>query len=468
LSPIGKKLVQEAAFVEVIERTVAVVADGRGGGGKQFSRLVSQLLLFATLAHVGRPGAGQSVEIDTRRIEAAGLEIRHGAHLTLITDARERDDVARFPEVFDLAVDQWCDYFSIDRQRAADWNVIACVIVDQERFRLAGLFPEDLPQFPAGFQVDDRIWLYVQPGDYYTRHLLLHEGTHAFMQHFLGSHGPPWYSEGMAELLALHVWQDGKLTLRHSVRSSEEVPWWGRVKLVRNDRDAGRGLTLAEVMAVPAETFQKVNAYGWAWAACEFLDRNPRFQAAFRALPSVIRLAPGEFNRRFLEALMESGLAMTDIEFQWQVLVDEIDYGYDVPRAAAVVAETTQTGDTSTIRVSAAHGWQETAVKLQAGVACRVSAEGIFTIRNDGQDWPCDAGGVTIEYYRGRPLGQLLAAVRNSDPAAAASLQWQGIGRDGVLVFPQDGVLYLRVNESPTQLQDNEGELRVTVSPLSD
>ena len=81
--------------------------------------------------------------------------------------------------------------------------------------------PEDLPDFLAGYQRGHEIWIYLQPGDYYTRHLLLHEGTHAFMGWFLNGFGSPWYSEGMAELLAINQWQDGKLQLHYQLRDRQ-------------------------------------------------------------------------------------------------------------------------------------------------------------------------------------------------------------------------------------------------------
>ncbi len=55
-------------------------------------------------------------------------------------------------------------------------------------------------------------YLYVQPSEYYTRQLLLHEATHQF--HLLttaGNNAVPaaWYGEGLAEYFGMHNW-DGK------------------------------------------------------------------------------------------------------------------------------------------------------------------------------------------------------------------------------------------------------------------
>lgn len=55
-------------------------------------------------------------------------------------------------------------------------------------------------------------YLFVQPSEYFTRQLLLHEATHQF--HFLAAtanRGPAaeWYTEGLAEYFGMHNW-DGK------------------------------------------------------------------------------------------------------------------------------------------------------------------------------------------------------------------------------------------------------------------
>lgn len=54
--------------------------------------------------------------------------------------------------------------------------------------------------------------LFVQPSEYYTRQLILHEATHQF--HFLAATdnrtpAGPWYTEGLAEYFGLHNW-DGR------------------------------------------------------------------------------------------------------------------------------------------------------------------------------------------------------------------------------------------------------------------
>jgi hypothetical protein len=76
---------------------------------------------------------------------------------------------------------------------------------------------------------------------------------------------------------------------------------------------------------------------------------------------------------------------------------------------------------------------------------------------------------VTVHYYRGRPLGMLLAAVRRDeghgkDLTPLASPQAIGLAAD--FTPPHSGTLYLKINESAAHLADNEGTLTVHVAAL--
>ena len=155
------------------------------------------------------PAMPRAMKIDQQRVASAGISVLHGKHITLYTDVRaeategQTDPRQRWVELFDAAVPMWCEKFDIDRSSAKDYALSAIVMQDQQRFKQARLIPDDLPKFPAGYSRGHEFWMYVQTDDYYTRHLMLHEGTHAIMNWFKGSTGPPWYSEGMAEWLSL-------------------------------------------------------------------------------------------------------------------------------------------------------------------------------------------------------------------------------------------------------------------------
>ncbi len=424
--------------------------------------LVPLALLTAGCGLLAPPTFGQRLPIDEQLIQAAGLRLLRSEHMLLITDIRGRDDIDELGKVFDQAVPQWCEYFGVSPLNTDRWRAVACLIGDKDKFQQAQLLPGDLPPFPAGYQRGGDIWLFVQPGDYYTRHLLLHEGTHAFMEEFLGGFGPPWYAEGMAELLALHRWKDQVLHIRQPAADREAFPYWGRVKIIRQASQEGRAISMDEVMEISNESFRQVESYAWAWAACEFFDSHPDFQATFRKLKSTARLEPEIFNRTFRSQLNEHWNA---VQNQWQWMIEEIDYGYDVARAKPVpVADRRTDGAMTTLSVSAERGWQATGIAVEIGQILRFESDGEFQIKHDGQAWPCQADGITLEYYRGHPLGRLMAAV-NVERQIAPMIH---VGRENEIRFEQAGQLYLRVNESPAHWQDNRGVLTVRVTSKSD
>lgn len=403
---------------------------------------------------------------DVEALEARGLRVTRSPHLTLITDVRERSDVEEFNAVFEAAISQWCEYFEIPAKAVEGWHLTGVVITDpnqKQAFVDAGLFPRDLPPFPAAFQRGSMFWVYLQDGDYYTRHLLIHEGTHAFMETFLGGLGAPWYAEGMAELLGLHRWTKTDLVMNYQIQNREEVPYWGRVKLIREDRDAGLGKSLDEVLELKVEDFRKVNGYAWAWAACQFLDRHPEYQSQFRMLSNLAKLNPAEFNQRYRKSLSTK---KQEAEWQWQNFIEEMEYGYDVVNAVPVAVDSRRSDDNRVqFKLAVNRGWQDTEIDVKVGDRLRIEAEGMFQIKKDGQPWPCDAGGVTIEYYNGRPLGRLTAMIRSPENELSGPFD---IGLQKDIKSELAGRLLLRINESPAHWEDNEGVLAITVQALSD
>jgi hypothetical protein len=401
------------------------------------------------------------IDVDEQKLEANGIRTIKGKHLTVHTDIRDRADVEELANVFDQAVPQWCQYFGVDDKLAEAWRLDASIIVDQSRFERAGLFPADLPQFLAGFQRGDQIWVYIQQGDYYTRHLLLHEGTHAFMNQFLGGLPAPWYAEGMAELLGLNAWRESKLELAYRVTSRDETPFWGRVALLRAAVERGELKSLEDVLQIPGPAFRQVESYAWAWAACEFLSRHPLSEKTFAALPAHCADSAEVFNRRLTEALKNDWPAL---EFQWRQFLFEVDYGYDVPRAAISPAKKIS-DHSNQYTIDADRGWQSTGVGVTNGKSLTITASGEFQIARDTEPWPCQANGVTVEYYRGIPLGRLIAAVLPSPDSegSLADLIEIDVGSSATITPLLDGELLLRLNDSPAHWRDNAGNIEVNV-----
>ncbi|HEX5102232.1 MAG TPA: hypothetical protein VFV87_00370 [Pirellulaceae bacterium] len=425
----------------------------------------------APLEDLARQAEAQQFDLpalDEGKIAAAGIRRLDGQHITIYTDLPEAagQAVQELPQVFDAAVPLWCAYFGVDPATVEKWKIVGCVMVEKGRFQGAGLYSDNLPDFPNGYSAGSQVWLYDQPSDYYRRHLLLHEGTHAFMTRWLGGAGPPWYMEGMAELLGTHEWAGGKLTLGYLPRTKEEVPYWGRVKIVKDEFAANRGMTLDLIMNYDSRAHLRNEPYGWCWAAATFFDQHPLTQAAFRDLRSQVKDRTVDFNNRFRGRLKDH---LWEIDEDWLLFVLQCEYGYDVARAAVVrkpVGDLPAAG--ASVSIAADRGWQSSGFKLMAGRTYRLTAEGRYQVGNSPKPWPCEPGGVTIRYVAGQPLGMLLAATSDEEMPARPITPLanpQPIGVSATLTPETTGTLYLRINEAPSGLADNAGTLSVRIEP---
>lgn len=399
-------------------------------------------------------------EVDAQRAAAAGIRELTGRYVRLFTDLPSSPAVDELPAVFDAAIPLWAKYFELD-ESAVRGKFVGFLISDREKFASLDLLPQENRDFANGYNRNYEFWLVEQPSDYYRRHLLLHEGTHAFMQTQLGGAGAGWYMEGMAELLGTHRWQDGQLELGVMPASKDDVPMWGRVKIIRDAVKAGKPWPIAAVLEVDNRRQLDTEHYAWTWALAAMLDGTPAFREEFRELKGVV--ADSAFNDKFRAAY---GAKWRLLNQQWAAFVAQLDYGYDFERMAIALQPATKRGATE-VSIAADRGWQATGWKLEAGKSYRITANGEFQIANNGELWPCEPNGVTIEYHDGMPLGALLGALASTepsegDPSFARPLL---IGSAAVIQPKSDGVLCLRVNDSPAKLGDNGGTIEVKIAP---
>jgi len=433
--------------------------------------LIGVALLFSTcggavaVAQQGEaptPAESKSPQVapDDARIKAAGIRKLSGEHLTLYTDLPSARAVDELPALFDQAYAQWRDYFG--KEPKSPWRVVGCLIGDKQKFQDVGLAPADLPPFLHGYYRSDQVWLYEQPSDYYRRHLLLHEGTHAYADAALGSCGPPWYLEGIAELLATHSWVDGKLKLNVFPTRREDVPLWGRIKVVRDAIDAGHPLTLNEVLDYGPTAHRRAEPYAWCWALAAFLDGHPRYHERFQKLPILV-LEPN-FNQKVRELFGDDWKQLSD---EWQAFAANLEYAYDFERAAIdFKAGQPLPAAGATVTIAADRGWQSSGYQLEAGKSYRLSASGRFQLAKNPRPWISELNGVSIRYSQGKPLGVLLGAVYSPsrDPQAHVALATPiTIGPAATVKPDHSGTLYLRVNDSMAELADNAGKVEVRI-----
>jgi hypothetical protein len=405
-------------------------------------------------------------DIDAGRLAAAGLRVLDGWHVRIVTDLPTSPGVDELPAVFDAAVPLWAAYFDVPPERLGDAKWLGFVVKDRETFAALSLMPAERPDFLSGYANGWEFWLAEQPSDYYRRHLMLHEGTHAFMQSQLGGAGAPWYMEGMAELLGTHSWRDGKLQLGVMPANRDDVPMWGRTKLIRDAFADNQAWPLERVLAVDNSRSMPTDEYAWAWALATMLDGTPQFQERFRSLRSLA--ADPAFNDKFRALFADD---WGDVVTAWQALVAEVDYGYDVPRMAIFHAETAPVEDASRrSRIDVNRGWQSAGWLLRGGQSYRVTASGRYDIVRGEETWPCEPGGVTIEYFNGQPTGALLGALRYVDaPSAAVGtfVQPQLIGPETTIAPERDAVLYVRINDWPATIGGNQGEIALHIEQLA-
>ena len=429
-----------------------------------------------TMAEIN-PAMQGPISIDLQRVSNSGLRLLNGKHITLYTDVPSSPWIDELPEVFDAAVPKWCEYFSEDVRRTRAWRMSAFLIRDKERFRKAGLIPKDLPEFPAGLNRGHEIWFFLQPDQYYTRHLMLHEGTHAFMQWFGNGVGAPWYAEGMAELLGLHRWTDGELTLHHQVSDPRESEGWGRPRLIKdwNEKNAlldqPQVKSLQDILLTPNRAFAEVENYAWCWAACEFLGQHPQTSKRFNRLQKEVHQRPEDFNQAFLKLYSPS---LEQLERDWAWYIREMEYGYSVLRAAITELRPGQRSGEYELKTD--RSWQMIRTPVKKGERYAIESRGRFRIGSSEVDgrikpWPCESNGITIDYFRGRPIGELHATILpgDSNPQSMAYLYRQPpivVGAQNVITANVNGLLCFRINESPANLADNQGTLKITIEKL--
>ncbi len=323
--------------------------------------------------------------------------------------------------------------------------------------------PDDLLPVLNGYSRQYDFWVYDQVNDYYQRHLLLHEGTHAFMYTLLGGCGPPWFSEGIAELFGTHRWQDGVLTTRYLPHQPSEAPRLGRIEIVQKDFAAGRALNLSKVLAYDNRAHLKVEPYGWCWAAAAFLDNHPKYQKRFRELSGPMEQR--DVNAQFGNLFADDAATLAE---EWQLFVADIEYGYDFARCAIdFTPGKPLPASGAKFSVAADRGWQNAGCRVEAGQSYVFRSSGRFQLADKPKPWISEPGGVSIRYRHGLPLGIVLAAIRGDKPGESPTglIQPLVIGRGATLVAPRSGTLYLRINDFPGELDDNAGSASVEIMP---
>ncbi len=427
------------------------------------------LIGLAMLA--GFPAAAADIAVPPLEVMArrAGLRVLASDHLMLATDrpARDGDGVEDLPRFFDEAFLAWCGHYGIDPASVRDWQAFGCLVVDRERFRTAGLLPATIPEFTNGFCDRNRFWLMDQSNPAYRRHLLLHEGVHAFTLSVRGLDAPEWYTEGIAEFLATHRLERGADGREHFVLTPiparpGDVEQLGRIETLQATR---RPPALAEVMSAARKGHRDISAYAGDWAAVTLLALHPAFARQFAAAergPLDV-----EFNARLAA---QPGWNAAVAAREYAAFTAEVDDGWDFTRTAVDWSPGRPLVVPAQVTVDAARGWQNTGLSLTQGGRCRIAAGGRVRLgeaRDQGVAVPIEseAEGITLRWYRGRPAGRLLAAQWVEQADGGAGFVVLAAGAAAEITAAVDGPVYLKVNDAPGDRADNAGGYTVDLVP---
>lgn len=416
---------------------------------------------------------------DDAKLTALGIQKLSSRRLLLYTDITLAQ-AAGLPELMDQVYPAWEAYYGpLPLARSgADFQITGYVMEDKERFRNAGLLPADLPPFANGRHRRSEFWMNNQKDDYYRRHLLVHEGTHCFMSvvpHVMASQN--WYVEGIAEYFGTHAFEGQTATdpWRSEPRTHFGLmPYdkrlfagMGRIEMVRDEISKGHAKSLLDVPRIHLDDFVDPQAYAWSWALCIFLDTHPRYRERFRHLENHIRPphAFEDFSRLYAAELPE-------LNDEWLLFSHALCYGYDIPRAVIEFkpGHALEQGHEAVVRADM--GWQSGELLVEAGKTYEISATGQFTVAQKPKPWLSEPQGISLRYHDGRPLGMLLACIRqqpgSGEPGASTTmLDVLPIGSRAEITAPTSGTLYFRLNECWNELADNTGEVRVEVRPTA-
>ncbi len=408
---------------------------------------------------------------DPAELKPQGIEIFQSRRLRLFTDV-PAEDAKPLPELANQAFEDLEKYFGKlpPAEDGSDFQVNAYLIKDKEAFTKLGLLKDELQESLHGRQKGYEIWLMEQPHEYYRRHLLLHEFTHAYMLAIPQFNVPVAYLEGMAELFGTHhPGTKNRYELGVVPRNRSDYRGHDRLFLMRRDV-AARPIPLPlDIAQWPNANFRLFNeSYAWAWGTCLFFDKHPRTRDRFHKFAQ--SLSSSTWND-FEEQLKPD---LSEIMTEWQLFASEAWEGFDFDRMAIEFRDGTPLSELNavvkgkpfSIAIHADQGWQSSGVLVEKGRSYSLTATGQFTLADKPKPWISEAEGITFRYHNSRPLGRLLAAIRIPEPAEDAPesmLKTTSLGATGRLEAAVTGTLYLRLNDHPAELADNTGQVNVEI-----
>ena len=394
------------------------------------------------------------------------LFVRDGRYIHLTTDIASIQEAENLVASFDAAVPQWIQFWNLDTSAIANFKVRACVIRNKANFNQRNLIPATVPNFPFGYALGSQIWVLAQQSEYYTRHLLLHEGVHSLAYHLFNGAGPTWFQEGSAELLATHHGSGANIKINRIPQNREDAPYWGRFKRMSEATSSKQVPSINTVLGYQPSLTGDVATYSWSWAACMILSSYPEYRSAFVRAAQRGRETGPIFNRELQSTI---GKQWPILAARWRVACHDLNYGFDWNNEQVKLSanDPVWNGSNLTLQIRPDQGWQSCGVRIPRGARIRISAEGEITLADQPKPWTSQPPGITFQYHRGRPLGQLQFCLlpNANDPQATRiePLEIHGIEDQAIVSVAEYSWLIFRINDEYGKMNDNHGSYQVSI-----
>ncbi|MDR1922884.1 MAG: hypothetical protein LBQ66_00805 [Planctomycetaceae bacterium] len=344
-----------------------------------------------------------------------------GKHSTIYTDVGSSVAVDSLPMFFDLMVVELCRYFGVDYSRYEKFYVQVFLIDDLEKFNKHGLL-ENAKDIRNGYSFQNRIWVRHNASDYYQRHLLLHEEVHAFIVYAFGVTGAYWFREGIAEMLATHKYENGKLTSCWYPSDNLSVPHFGRIEVIqrliatnkisatkneiaqndsvekkytsKNTNTKLINLNLLSRFGGDGIGLSELEVYSLCWGFAMFCENHERYHKAYRQIVTKLENSGDEVMQRFVMLIArDQKMSLTEarrqLEYDWYDFQMNICYGYDFERTVIDYNLPTKKNAITTNTIAADAITTNTNSTKNAGTATSNSAQnvgeplGIATIQSN-------------------------------------------------------------------------------------
>jgi hypothetical protein len=216
-------------------------------------------------------------------------------------------------------------------------------------------------------------------------------------------------------------------------------------------------------MHPPDTTFVEDSQYANAWALLWLINHHPDLQPEFKSLAAC--RTQGQFNDAMAKIPKHTLHQMNQI---WLLYIDGLaEADASTVRFPALNAAPSQKAKIANtlpfkLMLDAGQQWVFTGIELTAGQQVIIECQGRYVVRKTTKPWMSEPDGITIDYVRGRPIGEVIGAIVSTD--GAKTTRHIPIGTSQTLMSPIDGVLWLQINDEWSGRADNDGKVEVHIS----